>query len=160
MIGILRRHPLHLLCELLAVVAFGGEVYVLSQARVPADQITVIPSSDGTASCNEAATLRSYLFWLALGVITAVTLNIIMTLAAIAKSGDWRVNFTKKSLWKLVLLPVLVSYYGLATGILPMLLTKSDALGTAAFIILTLYFQTLVWALVLAWRDVRNPNYR
>lgn len=124
---------------------------------MPADRISII---DGTASCNEVATLRSYLFWLALGVITVVTLNIVMTLAAIAKSKDWRVNSTKKSPWKLVLLPVLVCYYGLAAGILPMLLTKRDVSGTVAFIILTLYFRTLVWALVLAWRDVRDLNYR
>lgn len=153
----LTRHPLHLLCALLALVTLGGEIYILSQARVPADQITVTPSwDDDTTTSNEAATLRSYLFWLGLGVVTIVALDMLITLVAMAKQHDWRKNWSEKSLWKLALLPVLACYYGLASGVLPMLLTKGDVSGMTALMILTLYFQTLVWASVLAWRDVRT----
>lgn len=148
---------MHLLCAVLAFVAFGGEVYILLQTRVYGDKIT-IAKSDSNTSCNEAATLRLYLFWLATGITAVAGLNFLIACVAVVRLNDWRENYGRNSLWKWVLLPVFVCFAGLISGILPMLLEKNSVSGTAALTILALYVQTLVWALVLAWRDVRNQE--
>lgn len=137
---------------MLALVAFGGEVYILLQMRLYGQKITVA-KSDGSTCSNETATLRSYLLWLALGVTVAAGLNFVLALVATARPTYWRRNNQKRTLWKRVLFPVIICFMGMTAGIMPVLLKKNDVSAMAAFIVLTLYFQTLVWALVLAWRD-------
>lgn len=148
----LKNHLLQTFCAVLAFVAFGGEVYILLQTRLYGDKLTI--ASDDT-SLNDMAVLRSYLFWLAAGVTVAAGLNFVVALVATARLSYWRLNFRKKTFWKLTLLPVLSCFGGLTAGILPVLLKRDDASAMAVLIILALYFQTPVWALVLAWRDVR-----
>lgn len=142
----------------LALIAFAAEIYIIIQASLYGKKISITLSDDTT--CNEGKTLRFYLFWLATGVTTIAGLNLAIALIAIAGRLDyWRQNVRRKTFWRYTMLPPIVCCVGLMAGILPVLLVGNNASGAAALIIFTLYFQTVVWALVLAWRDVlRGPN--
>lgn len=166
--GILRRHPLHLLCAALAFLAFVGEIYILVQVHSYGSQISIRQSDkawirSGTStrtgtstSCNDATTLRSYFFWVTTGFTAVTGLNLLIACIAVVRAADWRENYARRSLWRWVLVPVFLCFTGLISGILPTLLQRNDLSGTATLAILALYVQTLVWALVLAWRDVRQ----
>lgn len=149
----MKDFPTHTIAAIFAVVALGGQAYIMSQASRYGNVTVIEVGEDGSK-----LDLQSYFFWLALGVTVTSVYNLILAYLAILKYS--RPNLKKGVFAWLPLVVVLFLVKGFTAGILPELVGTRQASGSAVFILLTLYFQCVLWALVLAWRDVEIEEPR
>jgi hypothetical protein len=137
----------------LAFTALVGEAYIIIQAY-----------EEGKAVCSETNDegLRrnrcSYFFWLALGTVVACGNNLIIPVLATFKNAYLKTNREKNTKWLWPLLAAYVCMMGLMAGVLPAALKRCDGPSAFAVVsILSVYFQSILWAVILGWRDVEKP---
>lgn len=142
----------HSIAGIAAAAALVGEIYIVVKAN-----------EEGKAICSEidhentGRGHHSYFFWLALGIVVACANNLVIAGLATFKNVYLKANREKNTRWLLPLFAAYVCVMGLMSGILPAALRPHDGPSLFAIIsILSIYSQSVLWAIILGWRDVKK----
>lgn len=141
-----------------ATAALVGEIYIVVQAHEKG-QLMCSEISGGSTGRGH----HPYFFWLALGNVVACANNLVISSLATLKNVYLKANREKNTRWLRPLFAAYVCVLGLMAGILPAALTPNDGPSLFAVIsILSIYSQSVLWAIILGWRDIdkacKGPN--
>lgn len=142
----------HLIASLAAATALGAELYIVVKANAEGNSVCsdIIDESTGRAH-------HAYFFWLALGIVVACANNLVISGLATFKNAYLKINREKNTRWLWPLFAAYVCMMGLMSGILPAALRPHDGPSLfAVFSILSIYTQSILWAIILGWRDVEK----
>lgn len=146
----------HSIAGIAAAAALVGEVYIVVQAN-----------EEGKVVCSEidhnitGQAHHSYFFWLALGIVVACASNLVIAGLATFKKLYLKTNRERNTRWLLPLFAAYVCVMGLMAGILPAALKSHDGPSLFAIVsILSIYSQSVLWAIILGWRDVEKDYKR
>ncbi|KAG6359026.1 hypothetical protein INS49_012546 [Diaporthe citri] len=142
----------HSIAGLAAAAALVGEVYIVAQANEEG-KVVCYEVNDGSTEQGH----HSYFFWLALGIVVACASNLVIAGLATFKNLYLKTNREKNTRWLWPLFAAYVCMMGLMAGILPAALRPNDGPSLFAIIsILAIYSQSVLWAIIMGWRDVEK----
>lgn len=142
----------HSVAVVVAAAALVGEVYIVVQANEAGKIVCSENHYEDTGRGH-----HSYFFWLALGIVVACANNLVIAALATFKNVYLKTNREKNTRWLWPLFAAYVCMMGLMAGILPAVLRPHDGPSLFAIIaILSIYSQSVLWAIILGWRDVEN----
>lgn len=145
-----RENWKHSIAAIVALAALLGEAYIIVRAFKEGRGVHFETNGE-TMDLNK----NSYFFWLALGIIVACGNHLIIAALATFKQAYLKTNRENNTKWLLPLFAAHVCVIGLMAGLLPAALKRDDSPSAfAAVSILSIYFQSILWAIILAWRDV------
>lgn len=142
----------HSIAGIAAAAALVGEVYIVVQANKEGNLVCSEIYHESTGQAH-----HSYFFWLALGIVVACANNLVIAGLATFKNVYLRTNREKNTRWLLPLFTAYLCVMGLMSGILRAALRPHDGPSLFAIVsILSIYSQSVLWAIILGWRDVEK----
>lgn len=129
-----------------------GELYIVVQANEKGRSLCLDITDESTGQAH-----HEYFFWLALGIVVACASNLVIAGLATSKNVYLKTNREKKTKWLWPLFAAYVCTMGLMAGVLPAALRPHDGPSLFAIIsILSIYSHSVLWAIILGWRDVEK----
>lgn len=146
----------HSSAAIVVLAAFLGEAYIIVHAYEEGKAVYIETSDDHIGPKN-----HSYFFWLALGTLVACANNLVIAGLATFKTTYMRTNRENKTKWLWPLVAAFVCMTGLMAGILPAVLKLHKSPSAFSVVsILSTYFQSILWAIILGWRGDVGKSYK
>lgn len=146
----------HSSAAIVALAAFVGEVYIIFHAYEAGKAVYLETNDNHIGPKN-----HSYFFWLALVTVVACANNLVIAGLATFKTTYMRTNRENNTKWLWPLVAAFACMMGLTAGILPAALKVHKSPSAFAVVsILSIYFQSILWAIILGWRGDVGKSYK